>query len=391
MNIVNQLEAWLPEMIEIRHRLHKHPEIGFEEHQTQQLVATTLESYGISDISTGYGKTGVVANIQGNAGDGKTIGLRADMDALPIHEENQFEHRSCHDGKMHACGHDGHTTMLLYAAKYLSQNRDFRGKVVLIFQPAEEGVGGAKKMIEDGVIEDYQIDECYALHNMPGIPAGHFAFKSGPIMASSDRLFIKVKGKSGHAGIPQNTQDPLLVATHIYQGIQALVSRTTSPFEPVVVSVTQLHCGETTNAIADVAEMSGTFRTLSVQVRDRLVEQLNTLVVHTAKAYGMEAEFHLGPVSHPPTVNTETQTELAVQAARAISHTSQEVDSQCEALLASEDFSMFLQHVPGCYGFIGNGVSKDGKQIGLHHKNYDFNNTILPIGAAYFISLVNQQ
>ncbi|KIP76077.1 MULTISPECIES: M20 aminoacylase family protein [Vibrio] len=389
MNTIHNLEAWLPEMTEVRHSLHKHPELGFEEFRTQKLVVEKLKEFGIENIDTSFGTTGVVATIQGNKGLGKTIGLRADMDALPIHEENDFAHRSCNSGKMHACGHDGHTTMLLYAAKYLALHRSFKGKAVLIFQPAEEGIGGAKKMLTDGLLEKYPLDACYSLHNMPGIPEGHFAFKNGPIMASSDRLFISIKGKSGHAGIPQNTQDPLLVATHVYQGIQGLVTRTQSPFDPVVVSVTQLHCGETTNAIADIANMSGTFRTLSNDVRNRLVKQLETLTTNIAAAFEMEAHFSLGPISHPPTINTCPETQSAITAAISVVGR-QKVNSECQPLLASEDFSFFLQKVPGCYGFIGNGTNEGNETIGLHHKRYDFNDRILPIGAAYFISLLEQ-
>ncbi|WP_337247601.1 amidohydrolase [Vibrio toranzoniae] len=389
MSLLQELEEWLPEMVEIRRNIHQHPELGFDEHNTQSMVIAKLKEYGVEQIDSRFGGTGVVAVIQGELGDGKALGLRADLDALPIHEENKFSHRSCQAGKMHACGHDGHTTMLLYAAKYLAKNRQFNGKAVLIFQPAEEGVGGAQKMLQDGLLECYPLDACYALHNMPGIPEGHFAFKEGPIMASSDRLFIQINGKSGHAGLPQNTQDPLLVATHIYQGIQGLVSRTYSPFEPLVVSVTQLHCGETTNAIADTAQMSGTFRTLSQNVRDRLVSQLETLVSHTAMAFDMNAQFSLGPISHPPTVNSFSEVETAVKAASSVVGNDQ-VNATCEALLASEDFSFFLDQVPGCYGFIGNGLTINGETIGLHHKNYDFNDRVLPTGAAYFISLLQQ-
>ncbi|AVF75661.1 M20 family metallopeptidase [Vibrio alginolyticus] len=390
MNIIEVLEPWLADAISIRHAIHKQPELGFEENNTQALVVAELEKYGVDEICTDFAKTGVVGVIHGSIGDGKSIGLRADMDALPIHEANTFAHRSCRDGKMHACGHDGHTTMLLLAARYLARSRNFAGKAVLIFQPAEEGRGGAETMITDGVLERFPIDECYALHNMPGIPEGHFAFKTGPIMASSDRLFVTVDGKSGHAGLPHTTQDPLLVATHIYQGIQGMVSRNYDPFDPLVVSVTQLHCGETTNAIADQAHMSGTFRTLSQQTRDSLVERLEQLVAHSAKAHGMQAEFKLGPISHPPTVNTENETRRAIDAA-AQTVGAERVNPSCEAMLTSEDFAFFLNKVPGCYGFIGNGTEEQGCSVGLHNKAYDFNDRLLPIGAAYFINLIEQQ
>ncbi len=389
MTIQDALTPWLAEAINIRHAIHRHPELGYEETSTQALVVAELEKYGVDDICTDFAKTGVVGVINGSLGEGKSIGLRADMDALPIHEANTFAHRSCHDGKMHACGHDGHTTMLLLAARYLAQSRHFAGKVVLIFQPAEEGKAGAETMIADGMLDRFPIDACYALHNMPGIPEGHFAFKTGPIMASSDRLFVTIDGKSGHAGLPHTTQDPLLVATHIYQGIQGMVSRSYDPFDPLVVTVTQMHCGETTNAIADQAHMSGTFRALSQQTRDSIVERLEQLVVHTGKAHGMKAEFKLGPVSYPPTVNTEAETACAIAAAQQTVGKEQ-VNPSCEAMLTSEDFSFFLNEVPGCYGFIGNGTREDGCHVGLHNKAYDFNDKLIPIGAAYFINLVEQ-
>ncbi len=391
MDTLQSLKKWLPEMIDIRRTIHRYPELGFEEFNTRNMVVEKLKEYGVEQIDTDFAETGVVAVIPGSLGAGKTLGLRADMDALPIQEENEFFHRSCKAGTMHACGHDGHTTMLLYAAKFLAEHRTFKGKAVLIFQPAEEGVGGAESMIQDGVLEKYPLDACYALHNMPGIPEGHFAFKGGAIMASSDRFFVEIVGKSGHAGLPHNTLDPLLVATQIYQGIQALVSRMHSPFEPLVVSVTQLHCGETNNAIAEKARMSGTIRTLSQTVRNKLIEQLENLVNNTANAYGLRAKLSLGAISHPATVNSTLEVNLAINAANSVVGT-ENVNGECEALLASEDFSYFLEKIPGCYGFVGNGhkSTEEGNLIGLHHKKYDFNDEILPVGAAYFVSLMMQ-
>lgn len=387
MSLIEKLQPWVSDIIKIRHQIHQNPELGFQEHQTQKLVVQLLKEYGVDSISTDFGRTGVVATIKGNLGEGKTIGLRADLDALPVTEENKIPHKSTRQGVMHACGHDGHTSMLLLATKYLASNRDFSGQAVIIFQPAEEGLGGAQTMLSDGILEKFPLDACYALHNMPGIEAGHFAFKSGPIMASSDRLFITVHGKSGHAGLPHLTRDPLLVATQIYQGIQGIISRFHNPFEPVLVSVTQIHAGETTNAIADTAHLSGTFRTLSSKTRSDLIQQLETLTEHIAKAYDMTADFKLGPISHPPTVNTENEANYAAQAAKQIVGENA-VNASCEALLASEDFSYFLEKVPGSYGFIGNGRQADNSQVGLHNCKYDFNDSILPIGAAYFIQLI---
>lgn len=389
MSLLEVLNQWQAEARAIRRRIHRHPELGFEEKATQALVVELLTAYGVDEICTDFAETGVVAVIHGKRGPGRRTGLRADMDALPIDEENTFDHRSGCAGKMHACGHDGHTTMLLMAARYLARYRDFRGSAVLFFQPAEEGVGGAERMIADGALERYPVDACFALHNMPGMPAGRFAFRDGPIMASSDRLFITVRGNSGHAGLPHKTRDPLLVATHIYQGIQGLVSRTFSPLEPVVISVTQIHGGETTNAIADEAHLSGTFRTLSEETRRNVIQRLETLVPNLARAFEMEAEFRLGPVSHPPTVNTPDETALAVRAAGAVAG-AEGVDGNTEPLMGSEDFAYFLGRVPGCYGFIGNGDHEPGYSLGLHNKKYDFNDAIIPAGAAYFVTLVQQ-
>lgn len=389
MSLLKVLNEWQDDAQTIRRHIHRHPELGFEEKATQALVIKLLTTYGVDEICTEFAETGVVAVIHGNQGPGRRIGLRADMDALPIDEENTFEHRSGCAGKMHACGHDGHTTMLLMAARYLALHRDFKGSAVLFFQPAEEGVGGAERMISEGVLERYPIDSCFALHNLPGIPAGQFAFREGPIMASSDRLFITVRGKSGHAGMPQVSRDPLLVATHIYQGIQGLVSRTFSPLEPVVISVTQIHGGETTNAIADEAYLSGTFRTLNQNTRDNITQRLETLVPNLARAFEMDAEFHLGPVTHPPTVNTPDETVQAVHAASTVVG-AEKVKANTQPLMGSEDFAYFLDKVPGCYGFIGNGDHEPGCSLGLHNKKYDFNDTIIPTGAAYFVTLVQQ-
>ncbi|MBP6115067.1 MAG: amidohydrolase [Neisseriaceae bacterium] len=385
--IVQAMAQWQPQAVALRRALHAHPELGFEELQTQSLIVATLQSYGVSEINVDFAQTAVVAVIDGALGPGPSIGLRADMDALPITEANEFAHRSTQAGKMHACGHDGHTSMLLMAARYLSQNRGFKGRVVLIFQPAEEGLGGAGKMLAEGVLAAYPIDACYALHNMPGLPVGHFAFKRGSIMASSDRLFITVTGQSGHAGQPHRARDPLLVATHIYQAIQGMVSREFDPLAPVVVSITQIHGGETNNVIGAEAKLSGTFRTHSHEVRRAVIEKLERIVTHTAAAFGMSAEFTLGPVSHPPTVNTDAEYAMAVAAATRVVG-AEAVDVACAAYMTSEDFALFLEQVPGCYGLIGNGETEAHCSIGLHNKHYDFNDDIMPIGAAFFVAVV---
>lgn len=380
-SILNMMSHWKDEAKNIRQYIHKNPEVGFTEFKTQELIIKLLSEYGVDEINSTIGTTGVVAVIKGHK-PGKSIGFRADIDALPIKEENTFAHSSIQDGVMHACGHDGHTTMLLIAAKYLCQNRDFCGKAILIFQPAEEGLGGAKSMIKDGILEAYPISAIYALHNMPGIRTGNFAFKTGAIMASSDRFYIHIQGEGGHAAIPQTTKDPLLATTFIYQGIQAFVARTFNPMDSVVVSVTQIHCGDASNVIANDAYMVGTFRTHSPKVREKVIEQFNILIPNMAAAFGVCASFKLGDISHPVTQNSSEETQRAIQVAKNL-FGSTNVDSEVEALMASEDFSFFLEKVPGCYGFIGNGNS-----FPLHNNKYDFNDDILLYGAAYFVKIM---
>lgn len=386
MTPLETLQSWQIEAQAIRQNIHQHPELGFEELQTQKKIVEYLESYGVDMIDTSFAKTGVIATIKGIE-PGKTIGLRADIDALPIQEENQFEHKSQHHGKMHACGHDGHTTMLLMAAKYLAKHRHFSGKVVLFFQPAEEGRGGAETMvIKEKALERYPLDAIYAMHNWPTLQAGKFAIKPGSIMASSDRIFINIQGKSGHAALPQNTQDPILVATHIYQGIQGLVARTIDPTDSLVVSITQIHCGNTTNAIADYAEMSGTFRTHDEAVRNDIKQKLELLVPNIAKAFGMEATLKYGEISHPVTFNTEAETKRAIQVAQDLVG-KENVKLDIKEQMTSEDFAFFLEEVPGCYLFIGNGKSEH-QNVGLHNSQYDFNDAIIPLGASFFVELV---
>ncbi|QIW14921.1 peptidase M20 [Pasteurellaceae bacterium RH1A] len=382
--ILSTMQSWLDEAKAIRHTLHSRPETGFTEVETQKLVMRLLKEYGVDEINRDFAKTGLVAVIYGKQ-DGKAIGLRADMDALPIQEETELEYASRTAGKMHACGHDGHTTMLLMAAKYLCLNRDFPGKAVLFFQPAEEGLGGARAMIDEGVLDKYPVSAMYALHNMPKMPEASFGFRKGTIMASSDRFYITIKGKGGHAAIPQTTKDPLLVASLIYQGIQGFVARTFNPLDPVVVSVTQMQCGETSNVIANEASMVGTFRTHSEPVRQQVIAQFEQLVPHLALAFGMEAEFRLGKISHPCTENTPSETQQAIDAAKAIVGENQ-VQENVEPLMASEDFACFLTQVPGCYGFIGNGDSEE-----LHNSRYNFNDNIIPYGAAYFAQILFSQ
>lgn len=388
-SVLKEIQQWNDDATKIRREIHKFPERGFEELKTQEKVVKLLTEYGVDHIDTSFAKTAVVAIINGHGNkEGPSVGLRADMDALPLMETNTFDYRSQNPNVMHACGHDGHAVMLLMAAKYLAQNRNFDGRAVLFFQPAEEGLGGAETMVKkEKVLEKYQLDVIYAMHNWPGIPAGNFAMRVGNIMASSDRLFIDIEGKSGHAGLPHLTQDPLLVATHIYQAIQGMVARTFDPVLPVVISVTQIHGGEANNAIAGNARMSGTFRTHSNTVRDDLIKRLNALVTNIGEAFGMKATFRLGEITHPVTVNTEKETLRAISIAEDLVG-KERVNRQVDPMMTSEDFSYFLSEVPGCYVFLGNGDCEAHHSIGLHNKNYDFNDEITPIGAAYLASLV---
>lgn len=386
MTPLEVLQSWKDEARDIRRTIHQHPELGFEEQHTQETVVQLLQSYGVDSIDTSFAKTGVIATIQGDHA-GKTIGLRADIDALPIQEDNTFSHKSTLVGKMHACGHDGHTTMLLMAAKYLATHRNFHGKVVLFFQPAEEGRGGAEAMVvKEKVLERYPVDAIYAMHNWPTLAAGKFAIKSGSIMASSDRVFIRITGKSGHAAQPHNTQDPLLVATHIYQGIQGLVARTIEPTESLVVAITQMHCGETTNAIAGYADMAGTIRTHNEVIRADILQKLQVLVPHMAEAFGMTATIRFGEISHPVTVNTPIEAERAIAVATKLIG-AENVVLDISEQMTSEDFAFFLEKVPGCYLFIGNGT-QENQSIGLHNSHYDFNDDITPLGASFLVETV---
>lgn len=387
--VLKEIQQWSDEATKIRREIHQFPERGFEESKTQKKVIQLLTEYGVDHIDTSFAKTAVVAIINGYGDkEGPSIGLRADMDALPLTETNIFDHRSQNPKVMHACGHDGHTAILLMAAKYLAKNRDFDGRAVLFFQPAEEGLGGAETMVKkERVLDKYQVDAIYAMHNWPGVPAGDFAVRVGNIMASSDRLFIDIEGKSGHAGLPHLTQDPLLVATHIYQAIQGMVARTFDPVLPVVISVTQIHGGEANNAIADSAKMSGTFRTHSNTVRDDLIRRLDSLVTNIGEAFGMKATFRLGEISHPVTVNTEKETLRAMSVAEDLVGKGR-VNRQVDPMMTSEDFSYFLMEVPGCYIFLGNGDCEEHHSVGLHNTTYDFNDEVIPIGAAYLASMV---
>jgi hippurate hydrolase len=390
MKLVDPIIAFQSELQQIRRDLHAHPELCYEEQRTADVVAAKLTEWGIPVIR-GLGVTGVVGVIR-NGDSGRSIGLRADMDALPMQEVNTFPHASVHPGKMHACGHDGHTAMLLGAAKHLAEHRDFDGTVYLVFQPAEEGGAGAKRMIEDGLFEQCPMDAIYGMHNWPGIPFGHMSVTEGPLMASSNEFYLTVKGKGGHAAQPHKCVDPVMIGVQIAQSWQTIISRRTSPLDTAVLSLTQFHAGTATNVIPDEAKLAGTVRTLSWQVLDMIEKQMEEVAVNTAAAFGAEAEFKFRR-NYPPLVNHPESTRFAVEVMKAVVGPDK-VDAKVEPSMAAEDFAYFLQAKPGCYIFIGNGEGEHregGHGLGpcvLHNGSYDFNDQLLPVGASFWVKLV---
>jgi hippurate hydrolase len=368
-------------MTEWRHDIHAHPELAFEEQRTSDIVARELESFGI-EVHRGLAKTGVVGVLKNNAG--PSIGLRADMDALPIHETNEFEHRSTYDGKMHACGHDGHTAMLLGAAKYLAETRNFKGTIHFIFQPAEEGEGGARVMIEEGLFEKFPCETVYGVHNLPAMETGTFHLRTGPIMAAYDTFEIKVLGRGGHAAMPHQGIDPIVVASQIVTALQSITSRNLDPIESVVISVTQIHGGSTNNVIPDGVWMEGTTRSFKPEIRDWLKPSMQRVVDGVAAAFGATVEFDYLR-RYPSTINHLAETEIAAKIAAEVVG-QERVDTNTPPLMGGEDFSFMLEKVPGCYLFIGNGEGEGACMV--HNPGYDFNDEILPIGATYFSRLV---
>lgn len=376
-------------MAEIRRDIHAHPELCFEEIRTADLVAQKLTEWGIP-IHRGMGKTGVVGILKCGSSD-RAIGLRADMDALPMQEFNQFAHASQHAGKMHACGHDGHVAMLLAAAQYLAKHRDFDGTVYFIFQPAEEGGGGAREMMRDGLFEKFPMQAVYGMHNWPGLKEGQFALSAGPVMASSNEFKITIHGKGCHAALPHNGVDPVLVACQMVQAFQTIISRNKKPVDAGVISVTMINAGEATNVVPDHCELQGTVRTFSLDVLDLLEQRMRDIAQHTCAAFGATCTFEFDR-NYPPTINHLAETEFArdVMADIVGAHN---VLTQ-EPTMGAEDFSYMLQAKPGAYCFIGNG---DGahREMGhgegpctLHNPNYDFNDRLIPLGATYWVKLV---
>jgi hippurate hydrolase len=390
MKLVEPILACLPELQEIRRDLHAHPELCYEEQRTADVVAARLTEWGIP-IVRGLGVTGVVGIVK-NGSSHRAIGLRADMDALPMQEINGFAHASRHPGKMHACGHDGHTAMLLGAAQHLAQHRNFDGTVYLIFQPAEEGGGGARRMMDDGLFQQFPMEAVYGMHNWPGIPEGHFGVVSGPMMASSNEFRVSVRGKGAHAAQPHRGIDPVMVAVQIAQAWQTIVSREKNPLESAVLSITQIHAGSATNVIPDEAELVGTVRTFSYEVLDLIQRRMEEIATGVATAFNASVNFTFKR-NYPPLINHPEQTAFAVEAMRAVVGADR-VDTNVEPTMGAEDFAFMLQEKPGCYVFIGNGEGAHragGHGLGpcqLHNTSYDFNDNLLPIGASYWVRLV---
>ena len=390
MKLVEPLLAFQTELQAIRRDLHAHPELCYEEVRTADVVAARLTEWGIP-VVRGLGVTGVVGVIK-NGTSQRAIGLRADMDALPMQEINGFAHASRHAGKMHACGHDGHTAMLLGAAHHLSKHRNFDGTVYLIFQPAEEGGGGARRMMQDGLFTQFPMEAVYGMHNWPGIPEGNFGVVAGPMMASSNEFRVVVRGKGAHAAQPHRGIDPVMVAVQIAQAWQTIVSREKNPLESAVLSITQIHAGSATNVIPDEAVLIGTVRTFSTGVLDLIQRRMEEIASGVAAAFNASVDFTFKR-NYPPLINHPEQTAFAVEAMRAVVG-SERVNTNTEPTMGAEDFAFMLQEKPGCYVFIGNGEGSHragGHGLGpcqLHNTSYDFNDNLLPIGASYWVKLV---
>jgi hippurate hydrolase len=375
--------------IAIRRDLHAHPELGLEEHRTAALVAERLHQWGV-EVHTGIGGTGVVGVIRGaRDASGRSVGLRADMDALPMQEENDFPHRSSRPGLMHACGHDGHTTMLLAAAQYLAATRNFDGSVFLIFQPGEEGFGGAKKMIDDGLFQRFPANEVYALHNWPGLPAGHIGLNPGPMMAAADRVEIVISGRGGHAAHPHLTVDPVLIAGHVITAAQSIVARNVAPIDTAVVSLCSLSAGHpgAFSVVPREARLVGTVRTFQHSVQTLIEQRLTELVQSTARAFGGEASVKYERI-YPATINHAPQYEHAARVAEELVGR-ERVVRHMPPSMGAEDFAFMLHVKPGCYVRLGQGGAEGG--CWLHNSRYDFNDAVIPLGAGYLAALAERR
>ena len=380
MPILNRVNEMQEEIAGWRSHLHQTPELLYDVEETAAFAAGKLKAFGCDVVRTGIGRTGVVGLIKGSRGEGPVIGLRADMDALPIHEVSGKPGVSRTPGKMHACGHDGHTAMLLGAAKYLSETRNFRGAIAVIFQPAEEGGAGGEAMVKDGMMETFAISEVYGMHNRPGLSVGEFATRKGPTMAAADHFEIVVHGHGGHAARPHTTIDPVIISAQIITGLQLISSRETNPLESVVVTVASMHAGTANNIIPETATLTGTVRTLSPDLRDRAEKRVAEIVTGIASSFGARAEvsYHRG---YPVTRNHDEPTERAIEIMKKVAGKNA-VDPNAPPVMGAEDFSYMLEARPGAFVFIGNGATAD-----LHNAAYDFNDEAIPYGVSYWASL----
>tara|TARA_B100002051_G_scaffold223449_1_gene217994 strand:- start:149 stop:1312 length:1164 start_codon:yes stop_codon:yes gene_type:complete len=382
MAILNSIAGFEKDMAKWRQHLHQNPELGRECYKTAQYVSERLKEFGITEIHTGYASSGLVAIIEGKA-PGRTIGLRADMDALPITENTGLSYSSVNEGVMHACGHDGHTTMLLGAARYLSETRNFSGRVALIFQPDEEATGGAKAMVEEGIIEKFQIEEVYALHNIPGHDVGVMYTRSGPIMAGADSFSVEIKGNGGHAAYPHEVKDPIVAALSIAQSFQTIVSRNNIPSDDLVISITQVHSGTTDNVIPETAFLNGTVRTFDLSVQEMVIKRMEKIISGLAMSFEVDAKLNYEK-GYPPTINHEDATNFAIEVANEVCGSDQVLTSVSKEM-GAEDFSYMLEKRPGAYLFLG-----IGEGAGLHNPNYNFNDAAAPVGASFFARLIEK-
>jgi amidohydrolase len=380
MPIINRVAELHADITGWRHDIHAHPELQYDVHRTAALVADKLKTFGCDDVVTGIGRTGVVGVIRGRREGSKVVGLRADMDALPIEEATELPYKSTVPGKMHACGHDGHTAMLLGAAKYLADTRNFAGSAVVIFQPAEEGGAGARAMLQDGLLDRFGIEQVFGMHNYPGMPVGEFAIRSGPMMASTDTIAINLEGVGGHAAWPHVGVDTILVGAQIVNQLQSIVARNVDPLQAAVISICVFQAGRTENVIPQQAQLRGTARSLSPKVRKLLEKRVREVVEGTAQLYGAKAEVTYTP-GYPVLVNEERQTAFAAAIAAEVAG-KDKVSTDFPPLMGAEDFAYMLQERPGAFIYVGNGDS-----AGLHHPAYDFNDEAIPVGTSYWIRL----
>ena len=394
MQVIDTIAAQAAGIAAVRRDIHAHPELCFEELRTADLVAQNLADWGIP-IHRGMGTTGVVGIVHGRDGGacGRAIGLRADMDALPMQEFNTFDHASRHPGKMHACGHDGHTAMLLAAAQHLAQHRDFDGTVYLIFQPAEEGGGGAREMIKDGLFERFPMEAVFGMHNWPGMAVGQFAVSPGPVMASTSEFKITIRGKGGHAAMPHTGIDPVPIACQMVQSFQTIISRNKKPVDAGVISVTMIHAGEATNVVPDSCELQGTVRTFTLEVLDLIEQRMRKIAQHACAAHDAQCEFEFVR-NYPPTVNAPAEAAFARKVMASIVGEANVLAQ--EPTMGAEDFSYMLQALPGAYCFIANGdgdhraMGHGGGPCTLHNPSYDFNDALIPLGATAWVRLAHE-